>query len=354
MTRSVIRFCNGLITFLVTVVLIVCTAYAGYALWDNQQVYNAVENATEELREIRAQMDLTPVKLKGISGLLAAQVTPEPTADPAPETQPTSLPEQTQTVAATEISQAAGTEQTPTTEAAVLSEIQVTTPAAQTEQAPAAASATATPTETAAPAEPTAEPTDDSPFGQLRAINPDITAWIIMPGTAIDYPVLQGATNMSYINTDVYGEFAMAGSIYLDSRNDREYKDIYSLLYGHNMSKHRMFSDVNLYKDEEFFKENHLGMLLMEDGGHLLQSLACILTSAGNSGIFNPENWNNSTNEQKISMVLEDAVQVDQETLDMLKNRMEAEEPYRIVALSTCSGEFTDARTILLTLMDPD
>ena len=146
-----------------------------------------------------------------------------------------------------------------------------------------------------------------------------------MPGTAIDYPVLQGATNMSYINTDVYGEFAMAGSIYLDSRNDREYKDIYSLLYWHNMSKHRMFSDVNLYKDEEFFKENHLGMLLMEDGGHILRSLSCILTSAGNSGIFNPENWDNSTNEQKISMVLEDAVQVDQETLDMLKNCTELE-----------------------------
>ena len=53
-------------------------------------------------------------------------------------------------------------------------------------------------------------------------------------------------------------------------------------------------------------------------------------------------------------MVLEDAVQVDPEALDILKNRIEAEEPFRIVALSTCSGEFTDARTILLTLMDPE
>ena len=174
-----------------------------------------------------------------------------------------------------------------------------------------------------------------------------------MPGTAIDYPVLQGKSNMTYINKDVYGEFALAGSIYLDSRNNREYQDIYSLLYGHNMSKHRMFSDINLYKDEAFFNENQLGMLLMEDGGHILESLSCILTSAGNSGIFNPENWVNCSNDQRLAMVLEDAVHVNQPMLETLKAKMDSNEPFRIVALSTCSSEFTDARTILLTLMDP-
>ena len=354
MTRFILRFCNGLITFLVVVSLVVCTAYAGYALWDNQQVYDAVENVMDELRDIRAQMETSPAQLKGISGLIAAQATEVPQAAPVeavaavPATGTTETVETGGVVSATGTAEEAQAVTVTVTQAPAAAEAEVTESAAKNQNENQENREQVLPTE-----ETKDEPEDLTPFGQLHAINPDITAWITMPGTAIDYPVLQGRSNMTYINTDVYGEFALAGSIYLDSRNDRNYQDIYSLLYGHNMSKHRMFSDVNLYKDEEFFKENHLGMLLMEDGGHLLQSLSCILTSAGNSGIFNPDNWTNGTNEQRISIVLEDAVQVDQETLEILQNKMDAGEPYRIVALSTCSGEFTDARTILLTLMDP-
>ena len=128
-------------------------------------------------------------------------------------------------------------------------------------------------------------------FTELQAINPDVCAWLSLDNTGIDYPVLQGTSNYSYINTDVYGNFALAGSIFLDSRNDAGYNDLYSLLYGHNMSQHRMFSDVNLYKDEAFFKENKLGLMLLPDGYHILESISVILTHASDSGLFNPENW---------------------------------------------------------------
>ena len=309
MTRSVLRFCNGLITFLVTVVLIVCTAYAGYALWDNQQVYDAVENTMGDMRAIIDQMDV-PRDPSSFSAFVASYTVQ--TAPPTPEPQ-----------------------------AAIVVPEQTPGPAAQT-------------TPTAAPtAAPTEEPKELSPFEQLRAINPEITAWITMMGTAIDYPVMQGSSNYSYLNKDVYGNFALAGSIFLDSRNDSAYQDIYSLLYGHDMSKHRMFSDLNLYKDEEFFKENHLGILLTPEGGHLLQNVACIVTSAGNSALFNPENWKHFTPDQMLEAVREDALHVSEEGMEALQVKIDAKEAFRIVALSTCSGEFTDARTILLTLMDP-
>ena len=55
---------------------------------------------------------------------------------------------------------------------------------------------------------------DNGPtFEELRAINPDVCAWITLDGTKIDYPVLQGEDNLTYINKDVYGNFALAGSI---------------------------------------------------------------------------------------------------------------------------------------------
>lgn len=36
-------------------------------------------------------------------------------------------------------------------------------------------------------------------FSKLCSINPDVCAWLTMDGTHIDYPVLQGETNLTYI-----------------------------------------------------------------------------------------------------------------------------------------------------------
>ena len=338
----VIRFLNGLITFAVVIVLIVSAVYAGYALWDNQQVYDAVENTMDEMRAIRAQMD-APKTQSGLAALIGTR----PTATPEPEQalQVTEVPLQAVTVdeTLTETNDSVSASESITATASTVSTDAVSVVPAEPSTIPAEVS-------TEVPAE---ESTDDSLFGRLKAINPDITAWLTMPGTAIDYPILQGSSNYSYISKNVYGEFALAGSIFLDYRNDEGYQDSYSLVYGHDMSKHRMFSDLNLYKDEAFFKENHLGILLTPEGNHLLQSIACVVTSAGNSSLFNPENWKNYTPEQILIAVQEDAVLVDEDGLDTLKARLETDTPFHVVALSTCSGEFTDARTLLLTLMDP-
>ena len=350
----VIRFLNGLITFLVIVVLVVSVAYAGYSLWDNQQVYDAVENTMDEMRAIREQID-APKTQSGMAALIASRQTatpePDPTSKPAetlsPDTNPEVQPVETIPVSAE--TQEDTVRKDPADEPVIVN----------ARATPDAENVISTETPVVTPAvTPTEEPADDSPFGQLKAINPDITAWITMPGTAIDYPVLQGSSNYSYINTDVYGEFALAGSIFLDYRNDKDFQDKYSLIYGHDMSQNRMFSDLTLYKDEEFFKENHLGILLTPDGNHLLQSVACIVTSAGNSSLFNPENWKIFSPELILKAVQEDAVFISPEGLEALEKRLKEDEDtdepaYHVVALSTCSGEYTDARTILLTLMDP-
>ena len=56
MARKLLRFLDGLITGLVVVALVISGAYAGYALWDNQQVYDTAESVYSEMREIRASL----------------------------------------------------------------------------------------------------------------------------------------------------------------------------------------------------------------------------------------------------------------------------------------------------------
>ena len=40
-------------------------------------------------------------------------------------------------------------------------------------------------------------------FEELLAINSDVVGWITVENTNIDYPILQGETNLTYINTDI-------------------------------------------------------------------------------------------------------------------------------------------------------
>ncbi len=75
----------------------------------------------------------------------------------------------------------------------------------------------------------------DAGLRALRAVNPDVVGWITLDGTDIDYPVLQGADNMTYVNRDVYGNFALSGSIYLAAECAADFTDPYSLIYGHHM-----------------------------------------------------------------------------------------------------------------------
>ena len=140
---------------------------------------------------------------------------------------------------------------------------------------------------------PQVEPAEDGEsggpsFDELLAINPDVRAWVTMDNTKIDHPVLQGETNLDYINTDVYGDFALAGSIFLDARNDPDFADPYSLLYGHHMANSGMFGDLDLYKDPEFFAENQTGTLILPDGACALEVFACMLVSASEDRNFYP------------------------------------------------------------------
>ena len=63
------------------------------------------------------------------------------------------------------------------------------------------------------------EEDDDLSFRELQAINPEVIGWLTVYGTKIDYPFAQANNNTKYVNTDITGEFALSGSLFLDCRN---------------------------------------------------------------------------------------------------------------------------------------
>ena len=187
-------------------------------------------------------------------------------------------------------------------------------------------------------------------FEELLAINPDVRAWLTMDGTNIDYPVLQGENNLSYINTDVYGNFALAGSIYLDSRNDGNFNDAYSLLYGHYMDQDKMFGNLELYKEEKFFNENTTGTLILPDQIYDLKTYAVLLVPSSEAIIFEPTQWQGDNINKLIEYANNNAMYINNDVKELIDQQEYND--IQILSLTTCSGEFTDARTVLLTIME--
>lgn len=184
-------------------------------------------------------------------------------------------------------------------------------------------------------------------FEDLLEINSDVKAWLTLDNTNIDYPILQGKTNLSYFNTDVYGEFSLAGSIFLDTRNNEDFTDNYSLIYGHHMANNKMFGDLDLYKEKTFFNENKTGTLLLEDRIYDLKIFATLIVPSGEQSIFNPLLWQDDISHLK-RFTINNNLYVDNDIFEETFSSYN-----KILSLTTCSTEFTDARTVVLAVMIP-
>ena len=62
-------------------------------------------------------------------------------------------------------------------------------------------------------------------FKALKKINPDIVAWIRIPDTSIDYPVVQGNDDSYYLTHTFKKTEHVAGAIFLDSDNNADFSD---------------------------------------------------------------------------------------------------------------------------------
>lgn len=87
--------------------------------------------------------------------------------------------------------------------------------------------------------------------------NPDIYAWITVPGTEIDYPVLQHPSQLDYyLQHNIDHSNGYPGCIYSQYINSLEWDDPNTVLYGHNMKNGSMFAGLHFYEDPEFLDEN--------------------------------------------------------------------------------------------------
>lgn len=94
-------------------------------------------------------------------------------------------------------------------------------------------------------------------FDSLQKENPDIYAWITIPDTVIDYPIVQSSEdNAYYLNHSAEKTDSVSGAIYSENYNKKNFDDPITLLYGHNMKDGSMFAGLHKYEEDTYFNDH--------------------------------------------------------------------------------------------------
>jgi len=96
-------------------------------------------------------------------------------------------------------------------------------------------------------------------FDLLQERNPDVHAWIRIPGTAIDYPILQSTDYQEfYLDHDIDRQPDMAGALFTQDFNRLDFRCVHTLIYGHDMADGSKFGTLHRYLDARFMEEHDI------------------------------------------------------------------------------------------------
>lgn len=172
-----------------------------------------------------------------------------------------------------------------------------------------------------------------------KKITGNMVAWLTINDTNVDYPVMQGEDNNEYLNKDPFGDYALSGSIFLDSRNNPEFKDYYSLIYGHHMEHGMMFGAIDEYLNEDYFNSHRTGSLVVGKKTYKIRIFAVLECEATEESIFAPTENGNTLNYIKQHALF-------------LDNTALPKDNEQLLGLSTCKYPDTVDRTLIFGALD--
>ena len=90
------------------------------------------------------------------------------------------------------------------------------------------------------------------------AQNPDFVAWLRIPGTNVDYPVVQTDDPDDYLNHTFSGKQSVVGTLFSLADADYQAPGRNIAIYGHHLrsSGEKMFTSLMRYKNPDFYEDN--------------------------------------------------------------------------------------------------
>ena len=100
----------------------------------------------------------------------------------------------------------------------------------------------------------------------LHEINGDIYAWLYVPGTLVDYPLVQHPSdNEYYLMHNLDGSYGYPACLYTENYNSKDFSDYHTVIYGHNMKDGTMFASLHYFETMDISGENQFFYIYTEN-----------------------------------------------------------------------------------------
>lgn len=176
-------------------------------------------------------------------------------------------------------------------------------------------------------------------------INSDYKGWLTIYGTQISEPVVQGETNETYLRTNINGEHAEAGTLFLDETTDLS-QDGNLIIYGHKMNDGTMFGTLDKFEDEEFFDNNGTVCWESEKGKEYYQIFALLVLPGYSTApdFIDLQAWNNVLDEEQTADMLNTIA----DRASIFRGESFNLEKDKYIFLVTCDYSINNGRLVLV------
>ena len=185
-------------------------------------------------------------------------------------------------------------------------------------------------------------------FSKLLDTNEDVKGWITVPGTNIDYVVLQASKDKPeyYLTRDINKKKLKAGSLFLDYKSSVEEGTQNLVIHGHNMtSTDNMFHHLLDFKELDFYKANPVFTFdtILQTGQWKIFSIFITNGTSEKEELFNYTKSKFMDSSDFLNFVYQLRIR----SIFNIDN-VDINENDEILTLSTCSYEVKEYRTVIV------
>ena len=181
-------------------------------------------------------------------------------------------------------------------------------------------------------------------FAELYQMNNHLVGWISIPGTDIDYPVMQTPNSKDYyLKRDFDREYSSRGCIYVQETCDVFAPSDNLTIYGHRMRDRSMFAQLDRYLEKSFYEENPYIYFDTIQELHTYQIISVFTTTSSVGEGFRYHTFINATSPENYDQFVKGC-----KNMSIYDTGVTAEYGDKLITLSTCEYTHVNGRLVIV------